>query len=595
MMLDRFFRMLASRTRPLTPPPLSGASGFWPWLLALVVVAAPAAADDWFVDASETTGLAFKHFNGMSGELYFPEMMGAGVAVFDYDGDGDLDVYLVQGHMLGPTKSLTDATFEPAHRLPLTDRLYRNELQDGELRFTDVTVEAGLKAAGYGMGVAAGEVDNDGDVDLYITNLADNQLLINNGDGTFSDNTSAAGVTDDRWSVSAAFLDFDRDGWLDLYVGNYVAFSFDNHAACLSNASAPEYCGPKSSPPETDRLFHNLGNGRFEDVTETAMIHTAFGGALGVSTADFNGDGWVDIYVANDGVPNQLWINQRDGSFRNDAFMAGVAVNMYGASEASMGVDAADFDGDGDEDLFMTHLVRETNTLYLNDGQGWFEDRTVTKGLGGPSFSFTGFGTGWFDYDNDGWLDLLSVNGAVNLIVEQQRKGDPHPLHQTNQLFRSRRGESFEDVTAQAGTAFELSEVSRGAAFGDLDNDGDTDVVISNNAGRARLLINNIARNGPGKHHWLGLRLVDPRYRRDAVGARVVVVRENAPPLWRRVRTDGSYASASDPRVLFGLGDQGGPITVRVIWPDGNEEAWTSLEPGRYHTLERGQGMDTGE
>ncbi len=562
------------------------------WLLVLALSSAPAVADDWFVDRSETTGLVFKHFNGMSGELYFPEMMGAGVAVFDYDGDGDLDVYLVQGRMLGPGKTLSDATFPPAHPTPLTDRLYRNELRDGELRFTDVTLEAGLNATGYGMGVTTGDMDNDGDVDLYVTNLGHNQLLINNGNGTFRDNTAAAGVDDDRWSVSAAFLDFDRDGWLDLYVGNYVAFSFDNHTPCLSNASAPEYCGPKSLPPEGDRLFRNLGNGRFEDVTSSAGLDTAFGAALGVSTADFNGDGWTDIYVANDGVPNQLWINQQDGSFEDDAFLAGVAVNMYGASEASMGVDAADFDGDGDEDLFMTHLVRETNTLYLNDGRGWFEDRTVTRGLGGPSFAVTGFGTGWFDYDSDGWLDLLSVNGAVNLIVEQLRTGNPHPLHETNQLFRNLQGGAFEDVSEQAGAVFGLSEVSRGAAFGDLDNDGDADVVISNNAGPARLLINTTESGDEGKHNWLGLRLVDPRYRRDAYGASAAVTVGDNSVLWRRVRSAGSYASASDPRILAGLGDETGPVTVRVVWPDGLEESWKNLESRRYHTLERGQGQD---
>jgi len=456
------------------------------------------------------------------------------------------------------------------------------------LRFSDVTDEAGLKATGYGMGVAAGDLDNDGDVDLYLTNLGSNQLLINNGDGTFSDNTAAAGVDDGRWSVSASFLDYDRDGWLDLYVGNYVVFSIDDYTPCLSHAGAPEYCGPKSSPAEPDRLFRNTGpsdgKARFEDVTEKAGLNKAFGAALGASTADFNGDGWTDIYVANDGAPNQLWINQQDGTFRDDAFLAGVAVNMYGASEASMGVDAADFDGDGDEDLFMTHLVRETNTLYLNDGKGWFEDRTVSKGLGGPSIVFTGFGTGWFDYDNDGWLDLMSVNGSVKLIIEQLRTGDPHPLHESNQLFRNLQGEGFEDVSAQAGAVFELSEVSRGAAFGDLDNDGDEDVVISNNAGRARVLVNTVGQNST----WLGLRLVDPRYRREAYGARATVMREGQPALWRRVHSDGSYASTNDSRVLFGLAGREGPVGIRVIWPDGRLEVFHDLEPRRYHTLERG-------
>lgn len=550
----------------------------------LVAVATSAHSTDWFVENSASTGLHFTHFNGMSGELYFPEMMGAGAAVLDYDGDGDLDVYLVQGHMLGPSRTYQDATFPPVHPLPLTDRLYRNDLKDGVLRFTDVTEAMGLEAHGYGMGVTAGDVDNDGDMDLYLSNLGDNHFLINDGEGRFSDATERAGVNDPRWSVSSAFLDFDRDGWLDLYVSNYVEFSFEHSKPCVSNASAPEYCGPKSAPPETDRLFRNLGDGRFEDVTGKAGIDAAFGGALGVVSADFNGDAWPDIYVANDGVPNQLWINQQNGTFVDDALIAGVAVNMYGASEASMGVDAADFDGDGDEDLFMTHLVRETNTLYLNDGQGWFEDRTVTQGLGNASFAFTGFGTAWFDYDNDGWLDLLSVNGAVNLIIEQVRVGDPYPLHQTNLLFRNLDGERFENVTARAGAVFELSEVSRGAAFGDLDNDGDTDVVISNNAGPARLLINT-----QGEHKaWLGLRLLERG--RDAFGARAQVRLGDDRALWRRVSSDGSYASASDPRLLFGLGGWDRPVDVTVVWPDGKRERWPGLETKRYHALRRGEG-----
>jgi hypothetical protein len=540
-----------------------------------------------FVDATTRSGLEFQHFNGMSGELYFPEMMGGGVALFDYDGDGDLDVYLVQGHMLGG-KPVAEATFPPAHPVPLTDRLYRNDLEDGRVTFKDVTESAGIRAEGYGMGVAAGDYDNDGHVDLYVTNFGANELWRNRGDGTFEDVTGKAGVGDPNWSVSASWLDYDRDGWLDLYVGNYVDYSFDNPKPCRSSTSARDYCSPLVYQPQVDSLFRNRGDGTFEDVSESTGIRRAYGGALGVVAADFNGDRWPDIYVANDGVANQLWINDGKGRFDNDAVMAGVAFNMDGSPEASMGVDAGDFDGDGDEDLFMTHLTRETNTLYINDGRGWFEDRTVAMGLANPSFAYTGFGTAWIDYDRDGWLDLLVVNGAVTRVEAQLMAGDPYPLKQPDQLFRNLGDGRYTEVTAQAGTAFKASLVSRGAAFGDLDQDGDPDVVIGNNAGPARVLINVLQ----GDAGWIGLRLVTREGRRDAYGARVALEADR--PLWRRVRADGSYASSNDSRVLFGLGPKApAELAVRVIWPNGVEERFAGLATGRYHQLRQGGGSES--
>jgi hypothetical protein len=544
-------------------------------------------AADVFVDATTRSGLEFQHFNGMSGELYFPEMMGGGVGLFDYDGDGDLDVYLVQGHMLGG-KPVAEATFPPAHPIPLTDRLYRNDLEDGRVTFTDVTESAGIRAEGYGMGVAAGDYDNDGHVDLYVTNFGANELWRNRGDGTFEDVTVKAGVGDPNWSVSASWLDYDRDGWLDLYVGNYVNYSFDNPKPCRSSTSARDYCSPLVYQPQVDSLFRNRGDGTFEDVSESTGIRRAYGGALGVVAADFNGDRWPDIYVANDGVANQLWINDGKGRFDNDAVMAGVAFNMDGSPEASMGVDAGDFDGDGDEDLFMTHLARETNTLYINDGRGWFEDRTVAMGLANPSFAYTGFGTAWIDYDRDGWLDLLVVNGAVTRVEAQLMAGDPYPLKQPDQLFRNLGAGRYAEATAQAGPAFKASLVSRGAAFGDLDQDGDPDVVIGNNAGPARVLINVLE----GDAGWIGLRLVTPEGRRDAYGARVVLEADR--PLWRRVRADGSYASSNDSRVLFGLGPKApAELAVRVIWPNGVEERFAGLAAGRYHLLRQGGGSES--
>ena len=423
-------------------------------------------------------------------------------------------------------------------------------------------------------------------VDLYVTNFGANLLLRNKGDGTFRDVTRAVGVDDRRWSTSAAFFDYDRDGWLDLYVSHYVKFDISDNRECFAASSARDYCGPNAYAPEPDRLFHNRRDGTFEDVTSKALASGEPGAGLGVVSADFNGDGWIDLYVANDGTANQLWINQRNGTFRNEALIAGVALNWTGQAEASMGVDAGDFDNDGDEDLFMTHLMEETNTLYTNDGTGMFEDRTLQLGLGGPSLAYTAFGAAWFDYDNDGWMDLLSLNGAVRMLGALSRDGDPYPLDQPNQIFRNLGGAKFEEVSAQGGHAFRLSEVSRGGAFGDVDNDGDTDVLVFNNAGRVRLLENLVG----NRNHWLGLRLVDGLSGRDTLGARVEVVLEEGRSLWRRARSDGSYCSANDPRVLVGLGDSERIELVRVYWPSGTVETWTGPPVDRYSTLRKGEG-----
>ena len=548
---------------------------------------APAAI---FLDGAPQAGLDFVHFNGMSGEHYLNEIMGGGAALLDYDNDGDLDLYLVQGHMLGDGRTLADASFPPRHPEPLTDRLYRNDLRPGpdgapELRFTDVTGASGALSGGYGMGVAAADFDNDGWVDLYVTNFGANQLLRNRGDGTFEDVTEASGAGDRRWSVAATFLDFDRDGWLDLYVGNYVRLSLAAHAPCALPSGVLSYCGPGAYEPERDSLFRNLGDGTFENVSASSGIRTDRGAAtLGAVAADLDADGWIDLFVANDSMANHLWINQRDGRFQNQALLAGVAVNQEGQPEASMGVDAGDFDADGDPDLILTHLDQESNTVYVNSGGGLFDDASIVTGLGLPSLAYTAFGTSWLDYDNDGWLDVLAVNGAVVGLEPLIRAGDPFPLHQRNQLFRNLGTGRFAEVTAQAGDVFALSEVSRGAAFGDVDNDGDTDVVVVNNNGPVRLLVNQVGQD----RSWTGLRLES--HGRDALGAVVSFPGAGGRPIWRRVHTDGSYASASDPRVLVGLGDGHDVGQVEVRWPEGSVEEFSAVAAGRYETLRRGQG-----
>jgi hypothetical protein len=537
-------------------------------------------------------GFDFRHVNAMTGAYRFVEMMGPGGAMADVDGDGDLDLYLVQGARLDEGRELLEPN---PYSEPLTDRLYLNRLEEGEgLRFDDVTENLGVAVTEHGMGVAAADYDNDGDVDLYITNFGPNRLLRNRGDGSFEDATEEAGVGELRWSVPAVFFDFDGDGWLDLFVGNYVGLSPGNEKACYAETGARDYCGPAAYNPEADRLFHNRGDGTFEDVTGAAGLLTAFGPALGAITGDFDGDGRLDLYVANDGAANQLWINRGDGTFRDEALLAGVAVNADGMAEASMGVVAADFDSDADEDLFLTHLNRETNTLYVNDGQGLFEDRSRVSGLGAASIEVTGFGAGALDYDNDGLLDVLSVNGAVKILESQQAAGDPYPLRQPNQLFRNTGvresgTSSFAEIAPeQSGRSFQRSEVSRGAAFGDVDNDGDTDVLVVNSNAPARLMLNQQG----NRSAWIGLDLRTAGGRH-ALGAWVGVFAPDRSPIWRRVRTGGSYASANDPRVLVGLGGATTVERVEVHWLAGGVEVWPDLELRRYHTLTRGEGQES--
>lgn len=542
-----------------------------------------------FAEMARATGLDFHHYNGMTGQLYLAEIMGSGAALLDFDNDGDLDVYMVQGATLQPNSRPSSTLFPWRGPGQPCGRLYRNDLlvgKDGnrKLKFTDVTEESRIVATGYGMGAAAGDINNDGRIDLYLTNVGSNQMFRNDGNGAFTDVTKETGTDDPRWSTSAAFVDYDRDGWLDLFVANYVDFSIANSPTCYADTSARDYCGPSAFRPVPDRLFHNKGDGTFEDVSAASGIAKEFGSGLGVITADFNRDGYIDMYVANDGNPNQLWINQKNGVFKNDALLAGAAVNRDGLSEAGMGVDAGDFDGDGDDDIFLTHLMEETNTLYLNLGNGLFEDRTVEAGLGRQTRRFTGFGAAWFDYDNDGWLDLLSANGAVRTLQELARKGDPYPLGQPNQLFRNTGKGTFVESSTEAGDSFHLLEVSRGAAFGDIDNDGDTDVLISNNNGPARLCLNQVG----NRNNWLGLRLIGLKSNRDMLGARVEIVVDKNISLWRRARTDGSYLSSLDPRVLVGLGIAERVEIVRVYWPSGRVDEWKNPPVNQYTVLKEG-------
>ena len=532
---------------------------------AVLAATVSAAAQIRFNDVAESAGLLFEHDNGMTGKRWLVEIMGGGAATFDFDGDGRLDVWMVQG---GPLANRSGA-------LPC-DRLFRNIGRDSEARFVDGTAASGICASGYGMGIATGDIDNDGDLDVFVANYGPNQLFENIGGGRFRDITDAAGIAGDEWSVSASFADFDGDGRLDLYVGNYVAFALDSHKPCTDDSGAPSYCSPVVYPSAADRLYRNLGGGRFADVGAASGIGKANGAALGVIAEDFDSDADIDVYVANDMDDNLLWINQGDGTFRDQALLAGVAVNGDGMVEASMGVAAEDFDADCDIDLFMTHLAVQTNTLYVNDGSGWFVDRSNSTGVAAGSIPYTGFGTGWFDADNDGDLDLFSANGAVTDVTGQAPGTLGLALRQPNQFWVNDGNGRY--VEQRAIAAFTLEEVSRGAAFGDLDNDGDVDIVVANNRGPAHLF-----RNDSASGHWLGAELA-------AAGkpvAGTVAWLESRPCHRQRVATDGSYASANDPRLRFGLGDDDAPKHMRVRWPDGEEQRFGPLAVDRYHVLQR--------
>lgn len=558
-----------------------------------------------FVEEAEKRGLDFVHYNGMTGKLYYPEMTGGSVALFDYDGDGDLDVYFGQDNLyFDDTPEMSVLPSKYPH--PVTDRLYRNELISadggGELRFTDVTEEVGLAVHGNNMGIAAGDIDNDGDVDLYLTNSGPNHLLRNDGGKAFVDIVDSSGTDDDRWSVAATFFDYDHDGLLDLAVGNYVEFRKGTVKDCTGNTGALDYCGPQSYPPLGNRLLRNRGDGTFEDVTIKAWVDAERGSTLGLVAADFNRDGWIDLYVANDLMANELWINQKDGTFLDDAMFSGAAVDMQGLAQASMGVVAGDFNGDGAEDLFMSHLAMEMNTLYLNDGQGMFRDASRESGLGLPSWSATGFGTSLGDFDHDGWLDLYVGNGAVKRVEAQKNAKEKHPLREPNSFYRGTGAGSFEEVPPEQRVDVVYSEVTRGVATGDLDNDGDLDLVIANNGGPARLLRNTHVETARSKSDWVAFRVLTKvssavggtaaggkEVWRDALGAAVTLQTGDGKQFVRRVRTDGSFAAASDPRVHFGLAGAE-PKSVVVWWPSGEKERFEVPSAGRYQDLRQGEG-----
>jgi hypothetical protein len=526
--------------------------------------APPRSAPPWFEDVATRNGMSFVHRAGHEGQRFrLPEIMGGGAALFDMDGDGDLDALLVQS-----------GTLPPADGAPAGHHLYRNR---GDGTFDDVSAESGVASvAGYGMGAATGDYDNDGDVDVYITGLGGNVLLQNDGRGRFTDVTRAAGVAGSGWSTSATFADIDGDGDLDLFVTRYLDWTPALERECYSLTGQIDYCSPKNyDAPTAGLLFRNEGRGRFVDISRDAGLRTAVGNGLGVLAEDVNGDGLVDLFVANDGMPNHLWMNQGGGRFRESALLAGVALDQDGVAKAGMGVHAADIDGDGDNDLIVMNLDAESDSYYRNDGK-YFTDATASVGLRVASRRFTRFGVGFHDFDNDGRLDLYEANGRVGLQAETFA-ADPYA--EPNLLFRGTPDGKFAEVTPRGGTAAALVATSRAAAFGDIDNDGGIDILVANRDAPPHLL-HNVA---PGRGHWLLVRALD-RHGRDALGA-ALTLSAGGREQRRDVRTGYSYLSASDPRVHVGLGTTATVDSISVRWPDGTTARFGPFQADRIIEL----------
>jgi hypothetical protein len=524
--------------------------------------------DPWFEETADKSGLHFQHSSGHTTRFLMPEMETGGVGLLDYDGDGYLDVFCVNGGSLDPA-----VTNKPGHKL------YRNL---GNWKFEDVTERAGVGGqAQYGMGCACADYNEDGFVDIYATGLERNILYRNNGDGTFTDVTSEARVGGGSWGTSCAFFDYDGDGHLDLFVANYIKWSIQTEISCYSRGGLPDYCSPLNyKSPAMDTLYHNKGDGTFADMTVAAGLDKAYGNGLGVVCADFNRDGRPDIYVANDAMPNQLWINQGNGRFTDEGMIRGCAVNSLGMAEAGMGVVAMDINEDGWLDLFITHLVGEGNRLFVNTN-GVFVDTIKPKGPGAHSLPLTGFGVGFVDFDNDGELDAYVANGRVK---SGQRQLDPqNPYAEPNTLVRGMGSGDFEEVK-NAGTAKSLLATSRGAAFGDLDNDGGVDVVVINRDGPVHLLRNIAAKRGG----WIMFRVLN-RKGNDAIGA-MVRVDAGGRSRWRQVQPNEGYCSSNDPRLHFGLGTLERVDRITVRWPNGKEEAFGPFETKHLYLVREGAG-----
>ena len=526
---------------------------------------------------SSTSGITWVHTAGMSTEKYLPETTGGGCAFFDYDNDGWMDIYLVNGGKAD--------FYDP--KPPLRNALYRNN-RDGT--FTDVTEKAGIGAGGYGQGVAVGDYDGDGFADLYVTQYDRSILYHNNGDGTFTDVTAKAGVAAPGWGSSAVWFDYDNDGRLDLFVCRFVDYDKFKHHRCPAPntpqlAGKLEYCIPRSFRAMPSWLFHNNGDGTFKDVSEESGIAKSLGKAWGVVATDINNDGWMDLFVANDTVENFLFLNKKNGKFVDIGLESGVAFSQEGRPRSGMGVDSADFDQDGWQDLFVTNVDHEMYSIYRNNHNQTFDDLTGPMGIGRITRLMSGWGLKFFDYDNDGNVDLLVVNGHPDDKIEQHLS---HVMYKEPLLLFRNKGQTFENVSASAGSVFAKSFAGRGLAIGDFDNDGAVDAVVTANGG-APLLLKNAAVQG---NHWLGVRLVGKKANPDAIGARITW---QAGDLKRtRLKVGGgSYLSSHDSREVLGIGTRTKIDRLEIHWPQpsGRIETFTDLPIDRYVTIVEGSGL----
>jgi hypothetical protein len=526
-----------------------------------------------FTDVTAQAGIHFKHNSGAFGKKYLPETMGSGVCFLDYDNDGWQDILFVNS--MDWPEHQTGKSF-PA--------LYHNN-RDGT--FTDVTRAAGLAVEMYGMGCAIGDYDNDGFPDIYITAVGTNHLFHNLRNGKFGDVTARAGVSDPGFSTSAVWFDYDNDGKLDLFVSRYVEWSIEKDQYCSLDGKKKSYCTPQAYQGQSSTLFHNKGNGTFENVTKSAGLYDPTSKSLGIALLDYDNDGWLDLFVANDTEPNKLYRNNHDGTFTDVAVLAGVALSDTGRARAGMGVDGADYDSSGWQGLIIGNFTNESMSLYHNDGSGLFTDEAAVSGIGQMSIQSLTFGCFFFDYDLDGLLDIFAANGHVSddiSVVQPNVKYAQRPS-----VFRNRGNKKFEDAAGQLGRALQKEVVGRGAAYGDFDNDGDLDLVITANNGPARLLRND---NG-NQNDVLRVKTVGTRSNRDGIGAKVTVKSSKGARQTQMVKSGSSYLSQSEMPLTFGLGkpEENRTVTIEIVWPSGKKESLPGIKANQFITVQEGKGV----
>jgi enediyne biosynthesis protein E4 len=549
---------------------------FW-WAAGVVAAALAvdatvgAAALPQFVDVTTAAGIHFRHNSGAAGKKLLPETLGAGGAFLDFDNDGWQDVLFVNSRNWPGRKGA-----------PSNPALYHNN-HDGT--FTDVTQQAGLAIEMYGLGVSAADYDNDGWIDIYLSGLGPNRLFHNLRNGKFEDVTARAAVGDPGFSTSSAWFDFDRDGKLDLFVANYVQWSPESDLYCTLDGKSKSYCTPESYKGQSPTLYRNKGDGTFEDVTRKAGLYDPTTKSLGVALIDYNNDGNIDLFVANDTQPNRLYQNTGKGTFTDVGMTAGVAFNEAGVARAGMGVDAADYDGTGRQSLIIGNFSNEMMALYSNEGTGLFIDEAPTSAIGKASLLTLTFSCFFFDFDLDGLLDIFAANGHVadDISTVQPRVKYAEPAH----LFRNAGSKKFEEVTSAAGAALQQPVVARGAAYGDFDNDGDLDLLITANNGAARLLRN----DGGNRNHSVRIRAVGTTSNRDAIGARIKVILDNGTAMSSMVKTGSSYCSQSELPVTVGLGARTAIKAIEVTWPSGQKETVTGARADEALTIQEGKGL----